>query len=311
MMMNYAQMQPSGADGVPRVRCSDINFAFYLKRIVRDCGFEVVICESSDEMLRIGSRRIPKQHYIAEVIVSAGDSYYLNTSEDSETYFERSYPMAAVFWSQTGFSLVCYFTKENTLSLTSRMSEESLWAKLKSTGMTTPLYLHQSSLPGTRVDTSFQIWEKKAKDIAMSVFGSVEAFRSDDPVKGFLQLVKQKHPHLDIEKVKVFKEDIQNRVLPPPLSTVSEIGIYKRWQSGVPMLLEEVLPLRSTELVKSWVRKCLVDPPSPELASSIQRLERDLSQTIGSIPKLNARLFPTKIVEVSGSVEKEKEGRRF
>ena len=303
MLMKFGDMSPVGADGVARVRCSPENLPYYLHRIVQQCGFEVVICEESDQLNRIGKNRNYRRHYVAAIIDGTRTSSYVHALKDGDLVQmdeaqDRSNPLAAVWWSQTGFSLLQYDAKENAMRITSRLSEEGLWAKLNSTGMTPPLYVHISSLPGAKIDTDFRGWQKRAEQIAKSVFGSVDRYQAEDPVAGFQQLMLQKNLQVDVDRCVILTDDVKERTSPPPLSTVSELGICPREHSGVLPLMEYVLPERCQKLVMSWMRRCIMDPPSPEMAMHIHQLCQELTQTACSIPQLNARLAPNRIVEV-------------
>lgn len=191
-----------------------------------------------------------------------------------------------------------YFADDRVIKMTSRMSEEGLWAKLKSTGMTPPLYLHKSSFPGARVDSSYQSWERRAKDVASSIFGSVDRYDSEDPEQGFFELLLQKNPGIEVDRIRIARDEIEGCTSSPPLSTIREIGIRPRRYSGVVPLMEHVLPRSCPKLAVSWMQRCIEDPPKPYIARHIQAICRGLTRTACSIPTLHARLPPSVIVEV-------------
>lgn len=244
-----------------------------------------------------------KKRYVAEIVGGAYKQWYFNAKDPDETInldlAQEALPIAAVFWSQTGYSLLQYFTDKNTLKITSRMSEEALWAKLNSTGITTPLYLHRSSIPGSELDSTMKLWKLQAERIARNVFGSIEYYPASDPVLGFKQLLNNKNPTIDVEGIVEMSEDVRDRTSPPPLSTVSEIGIQPREGSGVLPLLDYLIPERTPKLLSSWIQQCVLDPPPIEVATNIQTIVRELMTLQCSLPRSNARLTSSRLVDVS------------
>lgn len=251
-----------------------------------------------------GKKQSYKKHYVSEIIGGAYKQWYLNTKDPEETVnldlAQEALPIAAVHWSQTGYSLLQYFTEKNTLKITSRMSEEALWAKLNSTGITSPLYLHRSSIPGSELDSTMKLWKIQAERIARNVFGSIKYYPAADPILGFKNLLHNENPMIDVEGIVEMSEDVKDRTSPPPLSTVSEIGIQPREGSGVLPLLDYLVPERTPKLLSSWIRSCVLDPPPIEVAMNVQNVVHELMNLHVSLPWSNARLTPSRLVDVSG-----------
>lgn len=302
LLVQFAGLNPMGRDGnPPRAGCPRMNLRRTVSDLVNNAGLSVVVCEEAPEPYSYGSlRKQPKQRYIAAVVTPAAPHFLHGlVDEDADIPVDSAPPLLGIAPSVGGYSIIEVDAELYTVRITQGLTEDAVYARLHEGGLSPPLFVHipppgLNSDPRVREAIPEGEWERRVASIFRTQFGSVQRYSDRDPVNGMINKVKQQlgiGPDIEFRlltdqptngNMTISSSQATRRPRPLYHSTASNLGLHKT--RGVPNLLDYCLPQGSPLTSRRWMRKLLLLPPPPSVASAIHEACRGLQMIQTHIP---------------------------
>ncbi|XP_031398949.1 DNA mismatch repair protein MSH1, mitochondrial isoform X2 [Punica granatum] len=292
MLVEYAGLNPFGglrSDSIPRAGCPVVNLRQTLDDLTRN-GYSVCIVEEVQGPTQARSR---KDRFISGHAHPGSPYVYGLVGVDHDLEFPEPMPVIGISRSARGYCMVLVLETMKTYSLEDGLTEESLVTKLR-TCQYHHLYLHTSLRQNSSGTCRWGEYGEGGLLWAECTIRNFEWFESD-PLKGLLLKVKELYGLDDGVAFRNVSVCTENRPHPLHLGTATQIGAIQT--EGIPSLLKVLLPGNCTGLPVLYIRDLLLNPPTYEVAATIQATCRLMNNITCSIPDFTC-VSPAKLVKL-------------
>ncbi|KAL1806384.1 hypothetical protein ACET3Z_029452 [Daucus carota] len=297
VLVEYAGLNPFGglrSDSIPKAGCPVMNLRQTLDDLTRN-GYSVCIVEEvqGPTQARARKRRFISGH------AHPGNPYVFGLVEDDRDLdFPEPMPVVGVSRSAKGYCLVSVLETMKTYSAEDGLTEEAVVTKLR-TCQYHHLFLHRSLKHNSSGTSRWGEFGEGGLLWGECNARSFEWFEGD-PVNELIIKVKELYG-LDIEVTfrNVTVASV-NRPRSLHLGTATQIGAIST--EGIPSLIKVLLPSDCIGLPVSYIKDLLLNPPSYEIASTIQAICKHMSSIPCSIPEFTC-VSPAKLVKLLESRE--------
>ncbi|CAD7705187.1 unnamed protein product [Ostreobium quekettii] len=307
LLVEHAGLNPmSPALGVPKAGCPVVNIRKTLESLVQQAGFSAVVCEEAPAASQYGRTTGKKDRYVSGV-VTPSMPMYLHGLIDSvaDELFNQAAPVLGVALTSLGFTVMDVTVDSRMVKVSDGLTEEAMWSRIYAQGVAPPLYVHSSisavQTRRARQGTDLSEWEYRLRQIAPSQVGHIEIYTSPSPLDGLLMMVRRSQGLPPDVAFQVVSEQDRSRPMPLYLSTSSQLGITQT--RGFPSLLDFVLPAEATGLVRGWMNKLLLMPPTDETAQQIHAACELLANLRCPIPSYGASMPSSKVVQLISAAQ--------
>uniref|UniRef100_A0A0E0DFX3 DNA mismatch repair proteins mutS family domain-containing protein n=1 Tax=Oryza meridionalis TaxID=40149 RepID=A0A0E0DFX3_9ORYZ len=297
ILVEHAGLNPFGglrSDSIPKAGCPVMNLRQTLDDLTR-CGYSVCIVE---EIQGPTQARARKGRFISGH-AHPGSPYVFGLAEvDHDVEFPDPMPVVGISRSAKGYCLISVLETMKTYSAEEGLTEEAVVTKLRICRYH-HLYLH-SSLRNNSSGTSR--WGEFGEGGLLWGECSGKSFEWFDgnPIEELLCKVREIY---GLEEKTVFRNvtvSLEGRPQPLYLGTATQIGVIPT--EGIPSLLKIVLPPNFGGLPSLYIRDLLLNPPSFDVASSVQEACRLMGNITCSIPEFTC-IPAAKLVKLLESKE--------
>ncbi|KAE9619209.1 putative GIY-YIG nuclease superfamily, P-loop containing nucleoside triphosphate hydrolase [Lupinus albus] len=280
ILVEYAGLNPFGglrSDSIPRAGCPVVNLRQTLDDLTRN-GFSVCIVE---EVQGPAQARGRKDRFISGHAHPGNPYVYGLVGVDHDLDFPEPMPVVGISRSARGYCIVLVLETMKTYSLEDGLTEEAVVTKLR-TCQYHHLFVHTSLRKNS--SGTFR-WSEYGEGGLLWGECSSKYFEWFDgnPVSEILFKVKELYGLDDEVIFRNTTVPLENRPRPLTLGTATQIGVIPT--EGIPSLLKVILPSNCTGLPLLYVRDLLLNPPSYEIASTIQATCKLMSSVTCSIPE--------------------------
>uniref|UniRef100_A0A175YP34 DNA mismatch repair proteins mutS family domain-containing protein n=1 Tax=Daucus carota subsp. sativus TaxID=79200 RepID=A0A175YP34_DAUCS len=297
VLVEYAGLNPFGglrSDSIPKAGCPVMNLRQTLDDLTRN-GYSVCIVEEvqGPTQARARKRRFISGH------AHPGNPYVFGLVEDDRDLdFPEPMPVVGVSRSAKGYCLISVLETMKTYSAEDGLTEEAVVTKLR-TCQYHHLFLHRSLKHNSSGTSRWGEFGEGGLLWGECNARSFEWFEGD-PVNELIIKVKELYG-LDIEVTfrNVTVASV-NRPRSLHLGTATQIGAIST--EGIPSLIKVLLPSDCIGLPVSYIKDLLLNPPSYEIASTIQAICKHMSSIPCSIPEFTC-VSPAKLVKLLESKE--------
>ncbi|OIV90634.1 hypothetical protein TanjilG_01715 [Lupinus angustifolius] len=273
ILVEYAGLNPFGglrSDSIPRAGCPVVNLRQTLDDLTRN-GFSVCIVE---EVQGPAQARGRKGRFISGHAHPGNPYVYGLVGVDHDLDFPDPMPVVGISRSARGYCIILVLETMKTYSSEDGLTEEAVVTKLR-TCHYHHLFIHTSLRKNS--SGTFR-WSEYGEGGLLWGECSSKYFEWFDgnPVKELYGL----------DDEVIFRNTtvpLENRPRPLTLGTATQIGVIPT--EGIPSLLKVILPSNCTGLPLLYVRDLLLNPPSYEIASTIQATCKLMSSVTCSIPE--------------------------
>jgi hypothetical protein len=267
LLVQYAGLNPMGTR-LPRAGCPVVNLRRTLADLT-DAGFSVVVCEETP--IQYGSKNRRKQRYIAGVTSPASPLYVHDMSlagdaDTSSVSAAQQAPMIGIAQSARGFVLYIISLDTRSVKVMESLTLEAVIARLASGGVSPPLYLHKK----ISKDVAASLLKQAPLSHRATVYlpGTLRSPASEKPgsfLRALLDTVRL-DSFLDVDEPFTISAPSPSTVRARPLylSTAAQMGLVPT--SGIPPLVDSLVPSGTEALVRHFFLRLLLHPP-PHTAS--------------------------------------------
>jgi ribosomal protein S6E (S10) len=267
LLVQYAGLNPMGTR-LPRAGCPVVNLRRTLADLT-DAGFSVVVCEETP--IQYGSKNRRKQRYIAGVTSPASPLYVHDMSlagdvDTSSVSAAQQAPMIGIAQSARGFVLYIISLDTRSVKVMESLTLEAVFARLASGGVSPPLYLHKK----ISKDVAASLLKQAPLSHRATVYlpGTLRSPASEKPgsfLRALLDTVRL-DSFLDVDEPFTISAPSPSttRARPLYLSTAAQMGLVPT--SGIPPLVDSLVPSGTEALVRNFFLRLLLHPP-PHTAS--------------------------------------------
>eukprot|EP01018_Ginkgo_biloba_P019430 Gb_16554 [translate_table: standard] len=297
ILVEYAGLNPVGgtrSDTVPKAGCPVMNLRQTLDELTRN-GFSACVVE---EVQGPSQARTRKERFISGHAHPGSPYVYGLAGADIDVDFPEPVPVIGISRSARGYCFVSVLEAMQTYSVEDGLTEEAIIAKLRARPCHL-LFLH-SSLRKNSSGTSR--WGAFGEGGLL--WGECTAKHHEwfdgDPVSHLLSKVRELYgidPDQSFRNVTVPSD---KRPRPLYLGTATQIGVMPT--EGIPSLLKVLLPSDSAGLCAMYLRDLLLNPPTYQIALSIQAACRLMSGVTCAIPDFTC-VPAAKLVKLIGAKE--------
>uniref|UniRef100_J3LZF0 DNA mismatch repair proteins mutS family domain-containing protein n=1 Tax=Oryza brachyantha TaxID=4533 RepID=J3LZF0_ORYBR len=297
ILVEHAGLNPFGglrSDSIPKAGCPVMNLRQTLDDLTR-CGYSVCIVE---EIQGPTQARARKGRFISGH-AHPGSPYVFGLAEvDHDVEFPDPMPVVGISRSAKGYCLTSVLETMKTYSAEEGLTEEAVVTKLRICRYH-HLYLH-SSLRNNSSGTSR--WGEFGEGGLLWGECSGKSFEWFDgnPIEELLCKVKEIYGLEDRTVFRNVTVSLEGRPQPLYLGTATQIGMIPT--EGIPSLLKMVLPPNFGGLPSLYIRDLLLNPPSFDVASSVQEACRLMGSITCSIPEFTC-ISAAKLVKLLESKE--------
>jgi hypothetical protein len=216
-----------------------------------------------------------KGRFVGGVVTPASPTYVhgqLLQGEENQVsrdvYLKESKPVLAIASTARGYLLyqVCLDTR--TCKVMDGLTEDAMFALWSSGGHAPPLFLH-SSVPAP-VSRKLSTGARSEGKQVVSLRGDLDTTVEEKAGSFMGELLNslRKDSNLGIDEAFfVAKTQIEHRPRPLYMTTATQIGVLPK--EGIPSLPSSLLPATTPSLIRELVKKWLLWPPPPPIASRI------------------------------------------
>ncbi|KAL6652426.1 hypothetical protein ACP70R_011351 [Stipagrostis hirtigluma subsp. patula] len=297
ILVEHAGLNPFGglrSDSIPKAGCPVVNLRQTLDDLTR-CGYSVCIVE---EIQGPTQARARKGRFISGH-AHPGSPYVFGLAEvDHDVEFPDPMPVVGIAHSAKGYCLISVLETMKTYSAEEGLTEEAVVTKLRICRYH-HLYLH-SSLKHNSSGTSR--WGEFGGGGLLwgECSGKSYEWFDGSPIEELLCKVREIYGLDEKTTFRNVTVSLEGRPQPLYLGTATQIGVIPT--EGIPSLLKMVLPPNCGGLPSMYVRDLLLNPPSFDVASSIQEACRLMGSVTCSIPDFTC-ISAAKLVKLLESKE--------
>ncbi|WOL09932.1 DNA mismatch repair protein MSH1, mitochondrial isoform X1 [Canna indica] len=280
VLVEYAGLNPFGglrSDSIPRAGCPVMNLRQTLDDLTCN-GFSICIIEEVQGPTQARSR---KGRFISGHAHPGSPYVFGLAGADHDVEFPDPMPVVGISRSAKGYCMVSVLETMKTFSAEDGLTEEAIVMKLR-TCRYHHLYLHTS----LRHNSSGTCrWGEFGEGGLLwgECNGKPFEWFNGNPIEEILSKVREIYGldhHTTFRNVTVSSS---KRPQPLYLGTATQIGVLPT--EGIPSLLKVLLPADCGGLPALYIRDLLLNPPSFEIASSIQEACRLMNSVTCSIPE--------------------------
>lgn len=280
ILVEYAGLNPFGglrSDSIPRAGCPVVNLRQTLDDLTRN-GYSVCIVE---EVQGPTQARTRKDRFISGHAHPGNPYVYGLVGVDHDLDFPEPMPVVGISRSARGYCIVLVLETMKTYSSEDGLTEEAVVTKLR-TCQYHHLFLHTSLSQNS--SGTFR-WGAFGEGGLLWGECSSKHFEWFDgnPVSELLLKVKELYGLDDEVTFRNTTVPSENRIRSLTLATATQIGVIPT--EGIPSLLKVIVPSNCSGLPLLFVRDLLLNPPSYEIASTIQATCKRMSSITCSIPE--------------------------
>ncbi|URE23463.1 GIY-YIG catalytic domain [Musa troglodytarum] len=297
VLVEYAGLNPFGGlrtDSIPRAGCPVMNLRQTLDDLTRN-GFSVCIVE---EIQGPTQARTRKGRFISGHAHPGNPYVFGLAGVDHDVEFPDPMPVVGISRSAKGYCMISVLETMKTFSAEDGLTEEAIVMKLR-TCCYHHLYLHTS----LRHNSSGTCrWGEFGEGGLLwgECNGKTFEWFGGNPIEELLRKVREIY---GLDQETTFRNvTVSSNKRPQPLylGTATQIGVLPT--EGIPSLLKVLLPSDCVGLPALFIRDLLLNPPSYEIASSIQEACRLMSSVTCSIPEFTC-VSAAKLVKLLESKE--------
>ncbi|CAL9146409.1 unnamed protein product [Musa hybrid cultivar] len=297
VLVEYAGLNPFGGlrtDSIPRAGCPVMNLRQTLDDLTRN-GFSVCIVE---EIQGPTQARTRKGRFISGHAHPGNPYVFGLAGVDHDVEFPDPMPVVGISRSAKGYCMISVLETMKTFSAEDGLTEEAIVMKLR-TCHYHHLYLHTS----LRHNSSGTCrWGEFGEGGLLwgECNGKTFEWFGGNPIEELLCKVRGIY---GLDQETTFRNvTVSSNKRPQPLylGTATQIGVLPT--EGIPSLLKVLLPSNCVGLPALFIRDLLLNPPSYEIASSIQEACRLMSSVTCSIPEFTC-VSAAKLVKLLESKE--------
>ncbi|TVU15315.1 hypothetical protein EJB05_38829 [Eragrostis curvula] len=297
ILVEHAGLNPFGglrSDSIPKAGCPIVNLRQTLDDLTR-CGYSVCIVE---EIQGPTQARVRKSRFISGH-AHPGSPYVFGLAEaEYDVEFPDPMPVVGISRSAKGYCLISVLETMKTYSAEDGLTEEAVVTKLRICRYH-HLYLH-SSLRNNSSGTSR--WGEFGEGGLLwgECNGKSYEWFDGSPIEELLCKVREIY---GLDEKTIFRNvtvSLEGRPQPLYLGTATQIGVIPT--EGIPSLIKMVLPSNCGGLPSTYIRDLLLNPPSFDVASSVQDACRLMGTVTCSIPEFTC-ISAAKLVKLLESKE--------